>query len=143
MESLDNMHKSVRGTLSNSRKEAVDRHNKRTGVLSCNLSVGDYVVVVARNRGPRTKLSANWVGPHRIVQARSDYVFRVQHLITQETEDTHVSRINRYAAALIGTSVQMEEIAEFSDRVWYSVSKIQDTREENESFKAFISWKGL
>ena len=129
------MHRSVRGTLSESRKKAVDRHNKRTGVLSCNLNVGDYVVV-ARTRGPRTKMSANWVGPRRIVQVLKDYIYRVQHFITQETEEIHISRINRYADSLIGTTLQMKEIAEFSDRIWYSLDKVKGIREQNGSFEA-------
>ena len=88
-------------------------------------------------------MSANWVGPGRVIQVLSDYVFRVQHLITQETEEIHVSRINRYADTLIGTPAKMKEIAEFSDRIWYSADEVKDIREQNGSFEALISWKGL
>ena len=128
----------LRGTLSKYRKKAVDRHNKRTGVISCNLNLADCIVVV-RTRGPRTKIPANWVGPRRVVQALSDNIFRVDYLITQETEDIHVSRIDRYADGLVGTPVQMNENADFSDRICYSVDKVNDIREENGSFEASIS----
>ena len=140
--SLDEMHRSVSEILSETRKSAVERHNARTGVYPCNLVVGDYVVV-ARTKGPRTKMSANWVGPRRIVEVLSGFVYRVQHLITKETEDIHVSRIKHYADSLVGSPVQMKEIADFSDRIWYSVDRIKDLQEKNGKFEVLVSWKGL
>lgn len=140
--SLDDMHKAVSITLNASRKKAVSRHNARTGVHPCNPSAGDYVVV-ARTRGPRTKMSANWVGPRRIVQVLSDFTFKVEHLITKQTEDIHVSRIKPYADDLVGQPAQMAEIADFSDRVWYCVDQIRDIREIEGEFQVLVSWKGL
>ena len=140
--SLDDMHKQVQVTLSANRKSAIERHNARTGIYACNPNVGDYVVV-ARTKGPRTKMSANWVGPRRIVQILSDFIVRVEHLLTEETEDVHVSRIRLYADSLVGTEVQMKQIADFTDRVWYAVEKIKDLREVQGEFEVLVSWKGL
>ena len=113
---LDKMHKEVDDTLSSERKKAIQRHNSKTHVRPCNISVGDYVVI-ARYHGPRTKMSANWVGPRRVVQALSDFTFKVKHLISQDTEVVHISRIKPYADSLIGTKVQMEKLAERTDKV--------------------------
>lgn len=140
--SLDEMHKDVSHTLSKSRKDAIERHNFRTGVRAYNPIVGDYVVV-ARTKGPRTKMSANWVGPRRVVEVLSDFIIRVEHLINKDTEDLHVSRVKPYADALVGTGVQMKEIADFSDRVWYSVDKFKDLRNVDGQFELLVSWKGL
>ena len=142
LDSLDRMHRNVNEVLSETRKSAVERHNARTGVHPCNLVVGDYVVV-ARVKGPRTKMSANWVGPRRIVECLSGFVYRVENLITGETEDIHISRIKHYADSMVGTSVQLKEIADFSDRVWYSVDKIKNLRENDGVFELLVSWKGL
>jgi len=139
---LDDMHKSVNVVLSDSRKKSISRHNARTGVYPCNLVVGDYVIV-ARTRGPRTKMSANWVGPRRIIEALSDFTFKVQHLVTEETDVVHVSRIKPYADALVGTAAQMADIADFSDRIWYCVDKIKDIREVQGQFQVLVAWKGL
>lgn len=139
---LDNMHKEVAATLDATRKKAIERHNAKTHVKTCILSVGDYVVV-ARFHGARTKMSANWVGPRRIVQTLSDYIYRVENLLTKTTEDIHISRIKHYADALVGTAAQMKEIAEFSDRVWYSVNNIKNVRKEKGQFEALVAWKGL
>lgn len=88
-------------------------------------------------------MSANWVGPRRVTEVLSDYIFKVEHLLTQDTEDIHISRIKHYADALVGTTAQMKEIADFSDRVWYSVDKIKDVRETDGNYEALVSWKGL
>ena len=128
--SLDNMHRSVSEIISETRKSAVERYNARAGVYPCNLVVGDYVVV-ARTKGPRTKMSTNWVGPRRIAEVLSGFVYREEHLLTEETEDIHVSRIKHYADSLVGTEVQMKEIADFSDRIWYSADHIKDLQEKN------------
>lgn len=121
------MHKSVNGVLSDSREKAVTRHNARTGVHSYNLSGGDYVVV-SRMRGPRTKMSANWIASRRFTQALSDIIFRVEYLLTKYTKFLHVSRIRHYSDSLVGSSAEMEEIANFNDCVWFAVNKINDVR---------------
>lgn len=141
LEALDDMHKNVNAVLSESRKKAVERHNRKTHIRACNPSVGDYVVV-SRDCGPRTKMFANWVGPRRIVRILSYFTFKVEHLLTEETSDVHVTRIRPYVDALVGTPVQMKEIAEFSDRIWYSVDKVKDVRMVSDNYEALVSWKG-
>jgi len=72
--------KNVQETLSASRKKAIERHNSKTHINRYNPIVGDYVVV-ARIFGPRTKMSANWVGPRRITRIISDFTVEVEHLL--------------------------------------------------------------
>ena len=38
----------------------------------------------------------------------------------------------------------MQEIAEFTDRIWQAVDKIKDVQEEESgNFKVLVAWKGL
>ncbi len=37
----------------------------------------------------------------------------------------------------------MEEVAELTDRIWYSVDKIKDIRETADVFEVLVGWKGL
>lgn len=37
----------------------------------------------------------------------------------------------------------MKKIADFSDRIWYSVDKIKDLRDSGKCFEILVSWKGL
>lgn len=88
-------------------------------------------------------MSASWVGLRRIIEAPSDFVFRVEHVIMQEAEDVHVTRIKPYVDTHVEAPVQMKQIAEFSDRVWYFVDKIENIREVEGKFEVFVSWQGL
>ncbi len=111
-----------------SRKSAVERHNAKTHVVTYKPTVGDYVFV-ARTHGPRTKMSNNWVGPHRISRILSDFTVEIEHLLTSATAVAHVCRVKPYVDALVGTPAQMQEVAEFTDRILYSVDNIKDARE--------------
>ncbi len=37
----------------------------------------------------------------------------------------------------------MKKVAEFTDRIWYSVDKIKDGREAVDGFDVHVGWKGL
>ncbi len=37
----------------------------------------------------------------------------------------------------------MKEVAEFTDRIWYSVDKVKDIREAADGFANLVEWKGL
>ncbi len=142
LESLDKMHKDVDTTLSATRKMAVERHNAKTHVVPYKPTAGDYVVV-ARTHGPRTKMSTNWVGPRRISRILSDFTVEIEHLLTNATAVVHVCRVKPYADASVGTAAEMQEVAEFTDRIWYSVDNIKDIREAGNHFEVLVAWKGL
>ncbi len=40
-------------------------------------------------------------------------------------------------------SSTMQDVAEFTDRIWYSVDKIEDVREAADRFEVLVCWKGL
>jgi len=140
-EALDNIHKEVEGSLSASRKQAVERHNSKTHITPYKPFVGDYVVV-ARFLGPHTKMSTQWVGPRRITQILSDFTVEVEHLLQGSKKIFHVCRIRPYADSLVGTPVQMKDVAEHTDQILYSVENIKDIRETSNVFKVLVSWKG-
>ncbi len=95
---------------------AVERHNAKTHVVPYKPTVEDYVAV-ARTHGPRTKMSTNWVGPRRISLFLSDFTVEIELLLTSTTVVVHVCRVKPYADASVGTPAQMQEVAEFTDRI--------------------------
>lgn len=139
---LDDMHREVQSSLETTRKDAIDRHNRKTYVRPYNPQIGDYVLV-ARMHGPRTKMSANWVGPRRISLVRNDFTVEVEHLLTGKKEVVHICRVKHYVDKDLGNTVQMTEIAEFTDRIWHSVNTIKDLRTHDGTFEVLVSWKGL
>ncbi len=142
IESQDKMQKDVDKTLSATRQKAVECHNAKTHVVPYKRSVGDYVPV-ARTHGAHTEMSNNWVGPRSISRILSDITVEIEHLFTCATAVVHVCRVKSYADASVGTPVQMPEVAEFTDRIWYSVDKIKDVRLAAGHFEVLVGWKGL
>ena len=142
LNSLDKMHKNVGDSLAVNRRKAVERHNAKTHVVPYRPIVGDYVVV-ARTQGPRTKMSNNWVGPRRVSRILSDFTVEVEHLLTDTKAIIHICRIKPYADSLVGTPVQMKEVAANTDRIWYAVERIKDIRELGGHFEVLVSWKGF
>ncbi len=55
----------------------------------------------------------------------------------------HVCHIKRYSDASVETPAQMKEVAEFTDRTWYSVYKIKDVQEAAGHVDVLVAWKGL
>ncbi len=88
-------------------------------------------------------MSTNWIGPRRVSRILSDFTVELEHLLTGTTAVVHVCRIKPYADASVETQAQMKEVAEFTDRIWYSVDKVKDIREAADGFEVLVCWKGL
>ena len=51
--------------------------------------LGDFLLVLAR--GHRHKLQMRWLGPHRVVDTVSDFVYVVKYILTQERTSVYIS----------------------------------------------------
>ncbi len=69
-------------------------------------------------------MSTNWIGPRRVSRILSDFTVELEHLLTGDTAVVHVCRVNPYADGSVRTKAQMKEVADFTDRIWYSVEKM-------------------
>ncbi len=76
-------------------------------------------------------------------RASSPTSVELEHLLTGTTAVVHVCCIKPYADAPVGTKAQMKEVAEFTDRILYSVDNIKDIREAADGFEFLVGWKGL
>ncbi len=142
LEPLNRMHKDVDATLSTSREQAVECHNAKTHVVPYKSSVADYVIV-ASTQVPRTKMSTNWICPLCVSRIIFDFTVELENPLTGTTAVFHVCRIKTFADATFGTKAQMKEVAEFTDRIWQSVDKIEDILEDAAGFEVLVVWKGL
>ncbi len=73
----------------------------------------------------------------------SDFTVEIEHLLTSTTDAVHVCRVRPYTDASVGTPAQMQEYAEFKDRSWYSVDKIEDVPDAAGHFEVLVACKGL
>ncbi len=84
-------------------------------------------------------MSTNWVGPRRISRILSDFTVEIEHLLTNATAVVHVFRVKPYADASVGIPAEMQEVAQFTDRIWYSVYNIKDIRAAGNHFAVLVA----
>jgi transposase InsO family protein len=140
--SLDNLHKQV----SDSRKKFISKRRRdrksQSKVQDFKFHIGDFVLVAMPKNMIRTKMDFVWTGPYRIVESVNDYIFKVEHLITHETRDTHVTRMKFYCdKSLNVTEDLLNQIAH--DSSGFIVEEIVDIRMENQEFQVLVSWLGF
>jgi hypothetical protein len=71
-------------------------NTKRAKARAIHLDVGDYVLVGSVSRR-RLKLQVRWLGPRRVVQTITDWIFVVEDLRDGKQPTHHVSRMKRFA----------------------------------------------
>jgi hypothetical protein len=74
-------------------KAAIEKHNDKTHVRSPSFQVGDYVLVAEHRKSGVSKLLVKWKGPRRIASVKSDYVFVVENLLTNELKAAHATSL--------------------------------------------------
>lgn len=90
---LVSMHKEVSSISDKKRKSAVNSHNRKTNIRAINFSEGDFVSKGTLQRERRRKPSLRWLGPLRVIECKSDYIFLVEDLITGERQEIHGRRL--------------------------------------------------
>jgi Chromo (CHRromatin Organisation MOdifier) domain len=126
-------------------KDAIQKHNDKTHVRSPNFQVGDYVLVAEHRKSGVSKLQAKLKGPRRVASVKSDYLFVVENLLTKELKAAHATRLRLYMNKDLNVTAELAQAADHNDRQLYVVSKILDTRyNEQEMFRELlVAWRGL
>jgi hypothetical protein len=75
----------------------------------------------------------------------SDYVLVVENLLTKELKAAHVTRLRFYKDKELNVTAELAQAAEHNDHQLYVVSKILDTRyNEQEMFhELLVAWCGF
>jgi DNA-binding transcriptional ArsR family regulator len=93
----DALHRDVAAVATAKRAKERDRRNAQPKARAIQLDVGDYVLVGSVLRR-RSKLQIRWLGPRRVVQAITDWIFMVEDLTDSKQSTHHVSRLKLFAA---------------------------------------------
>lgn len=93
---------------------AVYKRGKRElpGERPIDFGVGDYVLV-SRDRHPASseKVAPTWLGPARVVEHVSPYVYKVQYLTDNATIPVHAQFLKRFADSDLTVTPQLKEYA--------------------------------
>ena len=82
------LHKNVARVATKIRARKRERINKDRKKNYPNFIRGDFVLVGILNKS-KQKLKARWMGPRRITEVFSDWVYEVEDLVTQKREKVH------------------------------------------------------
>ena len=95
----DQLHRTISTVAATRRDKERSRKNKAQLRKELRLAVGDYVLVGRVHQTFAPKLQVQWMGPRRIVEAVSDWVFVTEDLrcVTRTTQ--HASRLKMFAAS--------------------------------------------
>lgn len=112
LDSLYKMHTLVQESWSKLHEDVSARYKAKTNVLACSSSIWDYVLV-SHQRGPSTKVSANWVGSRGTVQELSDIAFGMEHLLAGKTGNVHFTRIKFNDDSQVGWLIPVRDPTDF------------------------------
>lgn len=143
-QALDDSHRDVQSLMSKSRERAIELHNKRTGATAARFDVGDFVLV-RRGVPGKHKLSFDWVGPRRVVEVKSDWVFIVEDLLRGDRRVAHARRLILYRADMDGQPVSpsLLSAAHASESTIEIAHALHSIREEHGSLEVLVEWEGL
>lgn len=139
----DQMHREVTSTANKKRAAERDRRNANPRVRILRLDVGDFVLVGSVSRR-RSKLQICWLGPRRVVQAITDWVFVVEDLRNGVLSEHHISRLKFYAASDLNvTQALMDHIAYVEGG--HIVEELRDCKFDkmSKAWTILVKWRGL
>ena len=143
LRALEKMHREVSVQADKRRKAAVNSHNRKTGVRAVNFTEGDYVLRGVMQYERTRKPSLKWVGPYRVVECRSDYIYLLEDLINGKKWEVHGRRLKFFR----NKDYQVEE--EVLNHLAYQagellvVDSFTDIRREHGVIEIQVKWRGF
>ena len=141
---LTGMHKDVHERTTANRSRQREAHNRKTNLKKVNFTTGDFVLV--RRAGPcGHKLKFTWVGPRRITECKSEWVFEVEDLRGKGKETVHARRLCLYRADMDGKKLdeRLLKAATHSEAVYQDARNLCCIRERMGQLEILIEWDGL
>ena len=139
----DQMHREVTSAANTKRVKERDRRNAHPRVRSIHLDIGDYVLVGAVSRR-RSKLQIRWLGPRRVVQALTDWLFVVEDLRDGSLSEHHISRLKYFSACdLQVTQALLDHVAYVEGG--HIVEELRDCKFDKtiSAWVILVKWRGL
>ena len=102
--------------------------------------LGDFVLVLAQGR--RHKLQMRWLGPRRVVDTVSEFVYVVEDILTQKRTCVHVSRLKRYADGDLNITVDVRDQVAY-DEQGLCVEAIQRWKNTTAGIVLLVRWLGF
>ena len=110
--------------------------------------LGDYVLVATPKTTKQHKLSAVWRGPYRVIGTVSEYVYEMEHLVTNVVSQAHIQRMKYYADSELDMDIpELMDDIQHESTVFnaYDVESIQSHKYDTGSMQyvLHIKWGGF
>ncbi|KAH9090266.1 hypothetical protein LEN26_018896, partial [Aphanomyces euteiches] len=139
-ESMHQLHKEI--VEQNHAKQ--DKARERTSQYPvCNADRGDYVLWSRVDEAHHPKLLLTWVGPYRVVEV-NEFSARIEHLITKEQRDAHMSRLKMYAESSFEVTDEiLEHVAD--QGILLKVERIESHKfdKTRDCYYMLVHWEGF
>ena len=142
LDSIAEMHVRVKDDRERERLAAL-RRTDPTARVAANFGVGDFVLYTVVAPAGRDKLQARKLGPARIVEVRSEWVYLVENLITGEVKEMHAQRLEFYHDASLNVTKELREHLKYNMRA-YEIDKLLDARINDQGHcEVLVKWAGF
>jgi hypothetical protein len=137
------MHKNIARHAMKLRNQKRERINEKSKRKYPNFIKGDFVLVGILNKA-RQKLKARWMGPRRITEVHSDWVYEVEDLVTLKRENVHAERLKFYSEHDLEITEELRnQIAHNEEN--FEIDAILDIKynDEYNRYMILIKWKNF
>ncbi len=94
---------------------------------------------------PRRKLKLRWTRPWRLIESESDWIWKVEHLVTGIIHRVHVSRLEFYADADMDVTEALQRQILYEEDGHFFVKRILDMKERkhDKTILVRVRWDGF
>jgi hypothetical protein len=130
---------------SSTARRAASRNTKNNAAaMAPNFDVGDFVLVARQVSHAADKLALRWLGPHRVVNVLSDWVYSVEDLRHGELQDVHATRLRYYADSSLDVDADLiDQIAHNEQGFPVAGFKELTYSHEDKCFLLRVFWHGF
>ena len=140
---LNDMHKDVGAFSSKKRSQAVASHNRKTNVRPANFTEGDFVLRGILQRERTHKPSLKWMGPYRVLECRSDYIFLVESLLNGKKEEVHGRRLKFFRNKDFKVTEEVLNHLAYQEGELLVIDEFLDIRSTQGSIELLVKWRGF
>ena len=141
---MELMHKQVSKLTSASRRRQIRAHDRRTNVQEVNYSIGDFALIRKAKPGVH-KISFAWVGPRRVISAKSALIFEVEDLLDGKKELVHARRLVLYCANTDGSDIDPDLLraASHTESSYEIAGRLCEIMKKGDELFVRVQWEGL
>ncbi len=142
--SRDALHRETAASSEAKRDKQRKTANLKKNRITLALAVGDYVLVGLVSSQMPPKLTIQWLGPRRIIEALSDWVYIVEDLRDRRRSTHHISRLKLFATADLHVSQDLLDHVAYVEG-GHVVEALLDCKYDRQAkeWQILVKWMGI